>query len=256
MEQVQFDTAGFAITSGFVIAYTTDNAGIFTGSEEQWISEGCGLAANAYLDAPPKTKQGFAIVRTEKGWDYVVDFRGKTFYDKTTKAEVTISELGEIPENLTALKPESELCEWNGKAWVINPEKQAALKAKQQEQIRQAINTKRDQTDAGGVFVEALGKWVDSDEKAYQNILGVKASLDLLGDMDIPWTWADNTTSIINRTLLAAIVGSLLQAKQQNHANALKHKEAMMVVDNPLDYDYSQGWSKTYADYLAEVGNE
>ncbi|WP_273393530.1 DUF4376 domain-containing protein [Actinobacillus porcinus] len=145
---------------------------------------------------------------------------------------------------------------WENGEWVINPEKQAALKAQQQEQVRQAINTKRDQTDAGGVFVEALGKWVDSDEKAYQNILGVKASLDLLGDMDIPWTWADNSSSIINRTMLAAIVGSLLQTKQQNHANALKHKEAMMAVDNPLDYDYSQGWSKTYADYLAEVGNE
>lgn len=145
---------------------------------------------------------------------------------------------------------------WDGETWVLDKAKQAELKAQQQEQMRQAINTKRDQTDAGGVFVEALGKWVDSDEKAYQNILGVKASLDLLGDMDIPWTWADNTTSIINRTMLAAIVGSLLQAKQQNHANALKHKEAMMAVDNPLDYDYSQGWSKTYAEHLAEVGNE
>lgn len=256
MEQVQFDTAGFAIGSGFVIAYTTDSAGVFTGSEEQWISEGCGLAANAYLDPPPKTKQGFAIIRGNGGWEYIADFRGKTFYDKTTKAEVTISELGEIPENLTALKPYSDLCEWNGSAWVIAPEKQAALKAQQQEQMRQAINTKRDQTDAGGVFVEALGKWVDSDEKAYQNILGVKASLDLLGDMEIPWTWADNSSSIINRTMLAAIVGALLQAKQQNHANALKHKEAMMAADNPLDYDYSQGWSKTYAEHLAEVGNE
>ena len=256
MEQVQFDTAGFAISSGFIIAYTTDSAGVFVGTEEQWISEGCGLAANAYLDPPPDAKQGFAIVRTDSGWDYVVDYRGKTFYDKTTRAEVTISELGEIPENLTALKPESELCEWNGTAWAINPEKQAALKAQQQEQVRQAIKTKRDQTNAGGVFVEVLSKWVDSDEKAYQNILGVKASLDLLGDMDIPWTWADNTTSIINRTMLAAIVGSLLQAKQQNHANALKHKDAIMAVDNPLDYDYSQGWSKTYADYLAEIGNE
>ena len=256
MDQVQFDTAGFAMASGFIIAYTTDNAGVFTGAEEQWISEGCGLAANAYLEPPPKTKQGFAIVRTEKGWDYVVDFRGKTFYDKTTKAEVTISELGEIPENLTALKPYSDLCEWNGSAWVIDQEKQAALKAQQQEQVRLAINTKRDQTDGGGVFVEALGKWVDSDEKAYQNILGVKASLDLLGDMEIPWTWADNSSSIINRTMLAAIVGALLQAKQQNHANALKHKAAMMTADNPLEYDYSQGWSKTYAEHLVEVGNE
>ncbi|MDY6216913.1 DUF4376 domain-containing protein [Actinobacillus porcinus] len=156
---------------------------------------------------------------------------------------------------LTPPKP-SNIHEWDGEKWMLDKTKLAELCMQQREQMRQAINTKRDQTDAGGVFVEALGKWVDSDEKAYQNILGVKASLDLLGDMDIPWTWADNSSSIINRTMLAAIVGALLQAKQQNHANALKHKEAMMAVDNPLDYDYSQGWSKTYADYLAEVGNE
>ncbi|OOF50916.1 hypothetical protein BKK54_04260 [Rodentibacter genomosp. 1] len=126
----------------------------------------------------------------------------------------------------------------------------------EREQIRQAINAKRDQTDASGVFVAQIGKWVDSDDKAYQNILGFKASLDLLGDMEIEWTWADNTSSTINRQTLAVIVGALLQAKQANHANAIKHKEAVMLVDNPLEYDYSTGWTKTYVDYVAEVSNE
>ena len=140
----------------------------------------------------------------------------------------------------------------NNEGYPILVELPSASIEEQRQQMRLAINTKRDQTDAGGVFVESLGKWVDSDEKAYQNILGVKASLDLLGDMDIPWTWADNTTSIINRTMLAAIVGALLQAKQQNHANALKHKEAMMTVDNPLDYDYSQGWTETFEEHFAK----
>lgn len=124
------------------------------------------------------------------------------------------------------------------------------------EQIRQAINAKRNQTDSSGVFVAQIGKWVDSDDKAYQNILGVKASLDLLGDMEIDWTWADNTSSTINRQTLAMIVGALLQAKQANHANAIKHKEAVMQTDNPLEYDYSTGWTKTYADYVAEASNE
>lgn len=101
-----------------------------------------------------------------------------------------------------------------------------------------------------------LGKWVDSNDKAYQNILGVKASLDLLGDMEIEWTWADNTSSTINRQTLAVIVGALLQAKQANHANAIKHKEAVMLVDNPLEYDYSTGWTKTYTDFIKEQGNE
>lgn len=145
---------------------------------------------------------------------------------------------------------------WDGETWVLDKVKQAALKAQQQEQIRQAINAKRDQVDASGVFVAQIGKWVDSDDKAYQNILGVKASLDLLGDMEIEWTWADNTSSTINRQTLAVIVGALLQAKQANHANAIKHKEAVMLVDNPLEYDYSTGWTKTYADYVAEASNE
>lgn len=145
---------------------------------------------------------------------------------------------------------------WDGETWVLDKAKQAELIAHQREQIRQAINAKRDQIDASGVFVAQIGKWVDSDDKAYQNILGVKASLDLLGDMDIEWTWADNTSSTINRQPLAVIVGALLQAKQANHANAIKHKEAVMQIDNPLEYDYSTGWTKTYADYVAEVGNE
>ena len=255
MEQVQFDTNGFALSSGFLLVHNTDENGVYTHTNEQFISVGCGLAANTYLEPPLDPKDGFAVVCADNGWQYVEDHRGATYYDKTTKEEVVISELGEIPDNLTALKP-MDNAEWNGTEWAISPEKQAELKALQQAQMRQYINAKRDETDAGGVFVEAVGKWVDSDEKAYQNILGVKASLDLLGDMEIPWTWADNTSSVINRTMLAAIVGSLLQAKQANHANAIKHKEAMIALDNPMEYDYSTGWAKTYADSLAGANNE
>lgn len=89
-----------------------------------------------------QTKQGFAIIRGNNGWEYIADFRGKTCYDKITKAEVTISELGEIPENLTALKPGSELCEWNGSAWVIDQEKQAAYLAQKQTQLINDIDNK------------------------------------------------------------------------------------------------------------------
>lgn len=161
--------------------------------------------------------------------------------------EIIVSKDNQL--SLTTPKP-SSAHKWTGKAWVLDKTKQAELITQQREQIRQAINAQRDQTDASGVFVPQIGKWVDSDDKAYQNILGVKASLDLLGDMEINWTWADNTSSTINRQTLAVIVGALLQAKQANHANAIKHKEAVMLADNPLEYDYSAGWIKTYADFI------
>lgn len=256
MEQVQFDTAGFAIASGFITVYTTDNAGVFTGSEEQWISEGCGLAANAYLEQPPVAKQSFAIIRGNDDWEYIADFRGKTFYDKTTKAEVIISELGEIPENLTALKPESELCEWNGSAWVISSEKQAELKAQQQEQVRQTINDLRDKKINGGVYVPEIDKWIDSDARAERNLLSTKASFDLFGDdLNIVWTCADNTTIKLDKAAMLHIWLALMANKQQNHANALAHKNAVEQSENPLEYDYSAGWTTTYADFVAGVQN-
>lgn len=152
---------------------------------------------------------------------------------------------------LTPPRPTS-IHSWDGKAWVVNNE----LVQKQRVQICQDINNKRDSVDASGVFVESLGKWLDSDSKAYQNILGVKASLDLLGDITIEWTWADNTNSTISKQDLAVMVSALLQAKQANHANAIKHKQAVMQSSNPLEYDYSTGWTKTYVDFIKEQGND
>ena len=186
-----------------------------------------------------------AIAVSNEAYQTLIDGRGQG-------CEIIVSKDNQL--SLTTPKP-SSAHKWTGKAWVLDKTKQAELITQQREQIRQAINNKRDQTDANGVFVPQLDKWVDSDDKAYQNILGVKASLDLLGDMEINWTWADNTSSTINRQTLAVIVGALLQAKQTNHANAIKHKEAVMLADNPLEYDYSAGWTKTYADFIEGTQN-
>lgn len=155
---------------------------------------------------------------------------------------------------LTPPKP-SQAHKWDGSKWVVDEQAKIGLLQQQREQVRQLINDKRDAVDTAGVFVESLGKWLDSDSKAYQNILGIKASLDLLGDMEISWTWADNSNSTISKQDLAVMVGALLQAKQANHANAIKHKQAVMQSSSPLEYDYSTGWTKTYADFIKEQGN-
>ena len=156
---------------------------------------------------------------------------------------------------LTSVRP-SKFHQWNNKDWTITPEQQALRKAESIEKMRAKINAKRDEVDAGGVFIPQINKWIDSDEKAYQNILSVNASLDLLGDMSIPWTWADNSNISINRETLVLIVGTLLQTKQANHANALAHKQAMMELDDPESYDFSTGWAKTYADHVSEQGGK
>ncbi|QIW15865.1 phage tail protein [Pasteurellaceae bacterium RH1A] len=147
--------------------------------------------------------------------------------------------------------------ELQGTDWVINPEKQAAHQAQKFAKIREDINRLRDEKINGGVWVEAVGKWIDTDATAERNILSVKATFDLMGDKveAIAWTCADNSILMLGKAELMAIWQTLMQAKTGNHANALKHKAALDEAENPEDYDYSTGWTQTYAEFLEESSN-
>ncbi|MFK5041943.1 DUF4376 domain-containing protein, partial [Glaesserella parasuis] len=72
----------------------------------------------------------------------------------------------------------------------------------QRQQVRNAINTLRDKKINGGVYVPAIDKWIDTDATAERNILSVKATFDLFGDQEIPWTFADNSVAMINKEKL------------------------------------------------------
>lgn len=147
--------------------------------------------------------------------------------------------------------------QWSGTAWVIPPAQQAVKKAEEIAKVRAEINALRDRKTNGGVYVEAVGKWIDSDATAERNILSVKGSFDLFGKAvgEIAWSCADNSILMINKTKLMAIWQALMTTKTANHANALKHKAAVEQAENPLEYDYSGGWSKSYEDYIKEQQN-
>ncbi|MDP0299429.1 DUF4376 domain-containing protein [Glaesserella parasuis] len=125
----------------------------------------------------------------------------------------------------------------------------------QRQQVRNAINTLRDKKINGGVYVPAIDKWIDTDATAERNILSVKATFDLFGDQEIPWTFADNSVAMINKEKLLVIWQVLMEAKTGNHANALKHKAMVEQSENPLEYDYSDGWTQTYEEF-AGAANE
>lgn len=147
---------------------------------------------------------------------------------------------------------------WDGTQWAISNEQQAELLSEQRQQVRDKINALRDAKSAGGVYVEQLGKWFDSDSKAQGKLLGLKATMDLVGDdMTVDWTCADNTDFTgFGKPQLAAVIAAILQAENHNHTVARQHKAALEQSDNPLDYDYSDGWTQCYQDYLAEQDNE
>ncbi|GAB1660349.1 DUF4376 domain-containing protein [Mannheimia haemolytica] len=164
-----------------------------------------------------------------------------------------------VKNNIVQVTPPrpSKVHEWDGETWILNTEQQAVKKAEEIAKMREQINALRDNKINGGVYVEAVGKWIDTDATAERNILSVKASFDLFGDAvgEIAWTCADNSLLMIDKTKLMAIWQALMTAKTGNHANALKHKAAVELAENPLEYDYSSGWTQSYEDYLEEQAN-
>ena len=145
------------------------------------------------------------------------------------------------------LRP-SEEHEWDGKAWVISPTKMTALLQVQRETIRAKINQLRDEKTAGGVYVASIGKWFDSDDKARANVIELKAAFDVLGDEVVPWTTYENDVVMMDHEKMKALFKELKDSKLHNHQTATQHKLALEQSTDPLSYDYSTGWSKTYAD--------
>ncbi|MDH3001467.1 hypothetical protein A1D23_13060, partial [Chelonobacter oris] len=143
---IQFTDDGFALASGEVKVYITNNQGVYTHSEPEFVAEGTGGSAGAYLDMPPEQKSGFAIVRAENGWTYQPDHRGETVYSTIDQTALDITELGDYPENTTTQKPECDCHIWDEKAktWVFSNELKAAKIAK----VRSALINSIDSTAA------------------------------------------------------------------------------------------------------------
>ncbi|WP_208620290.1 DUF4376 domain-containing protein [Actinobacillus porcitonsillarum] len=154
---------------------------------------------------------------------------------------------------LTSVRP-SKYHTYNGKEWIITPEQQAVKKSEEIAKMREKINALRDEKSAGGVYVETLGKWFDSDAKAQSKLLGLKATMDLVrSEMTVSWTCADNTeVENFGKPQLTAVIATILQAESHNHTVARQHKATLEKMENPLEYDYSSGWAKTYQEYLEE----
>ena len=118
------DNNGLTISAGWVITYNVDAKGELLQATYQYLPVGVGLPANAYLDAPKSVKDNQAIIHDGQQWTYPKDLRGTIIYSTETGAEITMQEVGEIPDGYTALKPTSEFDSWNGEKWVLDTEKQ------------------------------------------------------------------------------------------------------------------------------------
>ncbi|EMQ3414068.1 TPA: tail fiber assembly protein [Escherichia coli] len=132
----------------------------FIGSGDSYIPPKTGLPANCTTIAPPEIPAGFTAIfnTTDSSWRLVEDHRGKTVYSTETGNAVPISELGELPENVTFIAPDGEYQRWDGSQWVTDEE------AKRDALINQAAEKKASLLKQTGEQIAILQDAVDFGE--------------------------------------------------------------------------------------------
>ena len=211
---------------------------------DEYANDGSYLIPAGCIDvAPPESKQGFAAQwQPEKQqWAYLPDYRGQTVYRTDNGQPETVQTVGELPAHLTLIAPPSELHQWNGKSWALSKEAAAAVKAEQQAEMWERIKAKRAQSCHAGIYINSIKKWMHSDLDSRQQYTFLR-TLDKLPE-DLVWKTLDNSFVPMTRALLDELSLKLIADEQHDFQNAERHKAAMLKAENPLEYDYSSGWS-------------
>nr|DAO72988.1 MAG TPA: tail fiber assembly protein [Caudoviricetes sp.] len=222
--------------AGFYLCQTVADADPM--QPENWL-----IPAGCVETEPPEVKheQAAKWQPESKKWAYLPDYRGKTAYRTDNGQPETVETVGELPAHLTLTAPPSELHQWNGEAWALSKEAAAAVKAKQQAEMWERIKAKRAQSCHAGIYINSIKKWMHSDLDSRQQYTFLR-TLDKLPE-NLMWKTVDNSFVPMTRALLDELSLKLIADEQHDFQNAERHKVAMLKAENPLDYDYSDGWS-------------
>ena len=143
---------------------------------------------------------------------------------------------------------------WDGEQWHIDPECAARLKAEQQEEMWERIKDKRYDNLRHGVYAKSVGKWFQTDDATRLQYLAL-ALESVTGGFKKPINWKtmDNSFLMLTPELLREIMQTMHDDEEADFINAEKHKAAMLKAENPLKYDYSDGWTANYEQPAAEL---
>lgn len=205
---------------------------------ENWL-----IPAGCIEAEPPEVKpeQAAKWQPEKQAWQYLPDYRGKTAYRTDNGQPETVETVGELPAHLTLIAPPGELHQWNGKAWALSKEAAAVVKAERQAEMWERIKAKRAQSRHAGIYINSIKKWMHSDADSRMQYTFLR-TLDKLPENQL-WKTMDNSFVPMTRELLDELSLKLIADEQHDFQNAERHKAAMLKAENPLEYDYSSGWS-------------
>lgn len=149
IRNAEFDNYGLAVVAGWAKVYRCHPVTReFIGAAMDNVPLGASVVADAYLDEPDiPSAQNIAIVRSpdDKSWLHVPDYRGSVAYDKETRQETKITELGNLPDNMTLDVPKTSFDKWDGKKWVTDKAEQKAHEIAAAESQKQSLLAEAEQ---------------------------------------------------------------------------------------------------------------
>ncbi|WP_338132150.1 tail fiber assembly protein [Yersinia kristensenii] len=167
--QAKLGKDGLAITAGWITVYSANSeTREYTGVSNEYLPLGVGLPAYGYTDAPAlPAEYNKAVRRNTDGvaWEVVIDLRDTVAYSTDTGQPEQVSSIGDLPNTLTLLAPQTQYDKWNGTEWVTDKAAQQAAAT------REAEATKAELLNEAAARIAPLQDAVDTqlatnDEKA------------------------------------------------------------------------------------------
>lgn len=197
-------------------------------------------ANQAYQVSGNRNTDGYYTVSNNVS--VVADYRNVDTYNTSTGEKEAVAELGDLPNHLSTEPRPSEYHTWGGTKWALKAADKARKLQDEQAQAWVNIKAKREQNRYGGI--EVAGKWYHTDDSSRLQYLTLSGLPQLPANLQ--WKTMDNSFVAMTKELVAQIVAAAIAAEQADFANAETHRLAMLQSNNPLDYDYSGGWSACY----------
>ena len=143
----------------------------------------------------------------------------------------------------------------NKAEWVCDPVRTAEMKAQQQEQVWEAIKKKRYDNLRYGVYIKSVGKWFQTDDATRLQYLTLRTLPDAAFPLKEPWKTMDNTylpKEKCTKALFDEIVMQMVADETADFHNSERHRLAMLQVDEPLKYDFSEGWTDNFSSAIRQ----
>lgn len=128
------------------------------------------------------------------------------------------------------------------KQWVDCPELSAHKFLKEQEQAWQQIKQRRYEAITSGVYIKSIDKFFHTDEISATTYSTIAGMIALDNYEPVQWKAMDNEWVLLTVPLFKELQTAMSLKTNTNYGIAEQHKAAMLLAENPLEYDYSNNW--------------